>query len=638
MAKTSVAMQISCVWAVYVPDYFSRQFRKEVTDPTHYIAQAMMGEFNFAPKLIDKVSTDAGARADIYDAYLASTNAYNEFAQVWTSIGVPPVSDTSSIILMVATINARLRIMALQPGMGGKKGVAKAFELATRRSAMWVRSAGLVNHIVANHKQYDFSVAWGANAFAGAIDDTIRNAATLKPAAIDIGLRGNMTGNQAVEGRHRARMEARNQVAAGNVQGLRHVEATSLILCDQEDLKRAARMRGEKLVDVVSPGLFGLDPKVTSVPESWARQMVSRQRHLNVDSLRSKSGYLNLGTLIVQLAAFDMSLGDVNSSGGWDQMDAAGSLLGASAGIAGGAMELSSMLMTPGALNKMGTPFAAELAAKVPAHLWLKLGSGLCLGAGAIFDASVAFAKYHKGKNQGDGDASGAYAASAGAELAGGISLGLGAFFAYRASQLDRLGQLAARQAAVRILGAAFSPLLLARCLTGIGLILWLGGLGLSFLAMYLEDDDNEVFLRRSYFGKGHPELGRFKDLDHEVKSFGSLSTGTRAEMEWEDKFGQDGLKVTIKVFKPGQSTVVTVRLQGYDGINGKFIRDLTAGSLPTLKLSEDKDEAASDIFTTDLDFDLPEDISAVKLSYYVYPNAVKGTQAIATGDLWIED
>jgi hypothetical protein len=319
-------------------------------------------------------------------------------------------------------------------------------------------------------------------------------------------------------------------------------------------------------------------------------------------------------------------------------MDALGSLLGAGAGIIGGGMELGSMLMTPGALNKVGTPFAAEMASAIPRHLKWKLGSGLCLAAGAVFDSSVALAKSFKAETQGDGDAARAYRASALAEGLGGFSLGMGAYYAFRASQIQRLGEAAARQAAVRILGAAFTPLMLARCLTGVGLVLWLGGLGFSFLAMYLEDDDNEIFLKRSYFGKGHPELGRFRNLDHEVESFGSLSMGTRAEMEWNDRIGADGLKATVKVFQPTPTTVVTIRLQGYDEINGKLIRELSAGALPKLALSEDKDERASGIFVTELSLDLPDEVSAVKLSYYVYPQALKGTKAAASGDLWIDD
>jgi hypothetical protein len=614
-------------------DYFARQFAQDVTDPTHYIAQAMMGEFDFLPKVLAKVDEDDGAKADIYDAYLASTNAYKEFSEAWRSLGSPPASDISSIMLMTTTINARLRLMAMQPGMSGKKGIAKALERAVNRSAMWVRAEALLEFINTNHKQYAFSVAWKADAFDG-----VSNNLSLKPAAINVDRRPkNMTGKQAIDGMHESRAEVKNYASTTNPARFMRPDRTMMILCNQQDLLDLARARNEKVVAVVSPGLFGLDQKVMEVPESWAKEM-TRRAHMNPRNFVSMAGALNFGTLYFQWQAFKMSSGDIQKNGGWDQVDAIGSLLGAASGISGAAMELGSMFLTPGALNKMGTPFAAELAAKVPAHMWLKFGSGLCLAAGAVFDSSVAFAKAFKADDQGDDDAAKAYLASGAAEFTGGLSLGAGAFFAYRAAQLDRLGQLAARQAVVRILGAAFSPLMLARCLTGVGLLLWLGGLGFSFLAMYLEDDDNEVFLRRSYFGKGHPELGRFLNLDHEVQSFGSLSMGTRAEMEWHDRLGADEVTVIIKVFKPDPMMVVTIRLDGYDKINGKLVRHLTAGKLPPLKPELDKEKNPTDVSTTDLSLDLPDEVSAVKLSYYVYPNANKGTQAIATGDLWIED
>lgn len=615
-------------------EYFARQFRRDVTDPYHYIAAAVMGEFDFKPKFLAKYDEDEGTQADIYDAYLASTNAFKEFTQVWQTILTPPVSDTSSIMLTASAINARMRIMALQPGMSGKKGVAKALESAMNRSAMWVRAEGLLTFINTNQKQYAITVAWTAGAFDGASTN-----AMMKLPVVSIRERpANMSDKQAANSGRTARKAVEKYVTAMTPQGLKQSERVMMVLFDQADLASSAGKAGDKMVDVVSPGLFGLDHGIRRIPESWALEMTNRQRKLNIKSWGSVAGFLNIGTFFIQLRAFRMSSGDVQKTGGWDQMDAVGSLLGATAGMAGGLMELGSMLMTPSALNKAGTPFAAELASAVPWHLRLKFAAGMCLAAGAVFDSSVALAKSLKADNQGDRDASTAYLASATAEFFGGLSLGGGAYFAYRASQLDKLGQVVARQAAVRILGAAFTPLMLARCLTGIGLLLWLGGLGCSFLALYLEDDDNEVFLRRSYFGTGHPELGRFKNLDHEVESFGSLSMGTRAEMEWADRLGLDGLKITVKVYKPEPSTVVTVRLQGYDGINGKFIRHLTAGKLAPLKLSTDAKEAAAGVSTTELDFDLPEEVSAVKLSYYVYPNALKGTKAIATGDLWIDD
>lgn len=608
--------------------YFVDMFQKDEADPTHHLAQAMLGEFGLLEKVRDKAINDQGTQADFFDAITAKRGVWGDFKDAWQQVREQAAGASASLLQTAEQVTQRMREVALSPALAKQRGLQVALADAARKQVIWARAAGFANFLDSGVRQYMFGVKWSAGAFADA-----STVLTLQGPAVDVAER-DVTGKQARKAAKSTRAELKPYLARNAAD----VEATIMLVVDEKQLARIANARGEKMLDIVSPGLFGVPNGVVSVPESFAREVVREHTRMRIGNLKTGSSLVNIVVLMLQGRAAAMSWEDIGKKGGMDQKDAIASMLGAVAGIAGASFEVGALLLTPPAANAAGMPLAAELASKIPAHLVLRFAAGLMLAAGSVFDAGVAFAKYSKFGDQGDSDAASAYMQVARMQLLGGISLGAGAYYAYRTALLNRLGQQAAKQGAVRLLGAAFSPIQLSRCLTGVGLLLWLGGLGLSFYALYLEDDDNEVFLRRSYFGKGHPQLGKFKDLDHEVQSFGELSTGSRAEMEWQDVWGSDELGVTIKLFKPEPTTVVTVLLQGFDDINGKKVADLYSGELPAPTLSTDKSDAASEIFTTEYTMKIPDGVEAVKLHYSVYKDRAPRTPPIARGELWIED
>jgi hypothetical protein len=116
-------------------------------------------------------------------------------------------------------------------------------------------------------------------------------------------------------------------------------------------------------------------------------------------------------------------------------------------------------------------------------------------------------------------------------------------------------------------LGGAAATAYLGSSLTGIGIVLAIGGFGWSLYAQSLEDDLNEVFLKRSYWGTGHPQ-GQFgssqtrppaadagvlqlwvsASLRDEQDAFAALSVGFKASLAWQDNwFGDDQVQAKVE-------------------------------------------------------------------------------------------
>lgn len=86
--------------------------------------------------------------------------------------------------------------------------------------------------------------------------------------------------------------------------------------------------------------------------------------------------------------------------------------------------------------------------------------------------------------------------------------------------------------------------------LTGIGIVLGVIGFAWSLYAMYMEDDLNDVFLKRSYWGIGGRYEGKFggkvqgqsptdltnlteRALTEECEAFAALALGAKATVQW---------------------------------------------------------------------------------------------------------
>ncbi len=599
--------------------HLARLFRQDEADKTHHIAQALFAEFD----IVEKVKADKGIQADLYDALTAKTESWQSFKEAWEPVRERAAASTAVILQTATQVTRRLEEAALDPAIAKNRGLQVALAEAAQKQVIWARAAGLAHFLETGQRQYMIGVKWKAGAFAEAASELMLQGAAVQAAKREV------TGKQARRTAVQTRAELKPLLARNSLD----TEVTVMLLVDQAQLKKIAAARGERMLEVVSPGLFGAPQNVVAVPESMAREIVRQTTTVNPGALKSIAAGSNIAVLILQWRALTESWKNLVEKGGLEQRDALASMLGAVAGLTGAGAEIAALLLTPPAKRTLGTPAAAVLS-KLPAHFYLRYAAGLMLATGAVFDGIVAWVRAKSKDAVGDSDAADAYFNVRNAQLVGGVSLGFGAFYAHRARVMAHYGA----EAVVRLLGRAITPVQLARCLTGVGLLLWLAGLGLTFYAMYLEDDDNEVFLRRSRFGTGHPQLGKFADLDQEVQTFGALSLGSRAEMEWHDVWGPDDIVVRVKLFKPDPEAVVTVVVEGFDGINGKKLADIYSGELPAPRLSTDKSEAANDIHTTERTFSAPEGVEAARLTYALYKDRTPRALPIARGDSWIED
>lgn len=156
-------------------------------------------------------------------------------------------------------------------------------------------------------------------------------------------------------------------------------------------------------------------------------------------------------------------------------------------------------------------------------------GGVLAAGASAVegVQAWMAAARTH---SAGDKDASVAYAAS-------GLLFMIGA----------GVGGYAAVTGSTALLGGALGlgPL-------GWALLLLVGAVAVLWWAMNAEDTAAEIWLDRSYFGYGKRAAGKWTDrqLNEELAELNAVLLGLKAEVEWEDNWGKDG--VNIKLTMPG--------------------------------------------------------------------------------------
>lgn len=595
--------------------YLFAEFGKDEGDRSHLVAEALFKPFS----VLEKLREDAGSRADAYDAFTSFKDSWTEFRDGWKEVREPTASAAAILLQTAHQVTDRMEQVARLPSVAANTGLKMALSDAMRKKVIWVRASGLHHYLATGNRRYFIRVKWNVRAFAAAAAAGEPRLAAL---ALDAGLNINRKKRAAARANSMAKLES-SVIAAGA-----DTEATVMLVLDEALLHRA-RIRGEQMLDVVGAGLLGHPSGVVTLPESLAKSVVTEQSGFRPANLKTWGTAGNLIVLALQAHAFKTSWEDISKKGGMSQVDAIASLLGSAAGMAGAFTELGALLMTP---HAAAMPGAVELVSKVPVHLRLKYAAGMLMAAGSAFDAAVALARYYGKRAEGDDDAAMMYKNVVRSQGIGAIGLGAGSYYAYRAAVLHRAGAAVV----TNVLGASLSPWVLARCLTGFGLLLWLGGLGLSFYAMYMEDDVNEIYLRRSLFGTGHPQLGKYADLDQEMQAWAALSLGSMAEMEWNDEtIGPDEITARVKVFRPAPTGVVTVLLEGFESIGGKKIVDIYKGPMPKLQPASKNDDG---IYETTHTTAVTSGVNAIRLTYWLFGSSQPGLAHILRGDLWIED
>jgi hypothetical protein len=624
-------------------------FEKDPQDKTQWIAEALIGQYDFW-SLLKGDDTDDGLRADLYTGALGVRTSYENLAQGAQLLRQGMAQHASLLAQAAQQALFRMQELALDAGKAKQFGLKSSLLQLQRKQVVWVQAMALHDYLESGRKQFYVKVAWDGNAFLNAANDGLKGGAAFE-----------MKFNQHSERRQKSRKSAASSAQAELrrlIENSEHPQRLTVPLLLDGAAIQAIVSKGHKvgpgMLTVVGGNLLGLPQAPLALPEALARDLFRTQamgraemfKQWGETSVRNARGALpgsvgNAFIVLLQWNAFMFALGEFNKSGGWAQLDAAASALSAATGMIGAGLEVGALLLAPVNLTKARTPAPGVLISQLPrAYLRLGLGAGMMGATGAGLDFVVACAKFRGRLKRGDEDAFTMYLTSSILHLGGSASLFVGYWAAYRAARLTEAGM----QGAVRILGLRFASSFTAAgfglSVIGLGMLLWVVGVSAGVIAAMLEDDQNETFLERSYFGWGRErELGKFTSLEQEVFAIASLARGCRAELQWEDNISAPDV-ITVRI----QTTEFASRrlkfvLDAYDGINGKRLGALAEGEFDDLKVS-------GGVFEETRRFPISDEMTkAVRLTFVLWDICLSLKSArldhatkVAEDFIWLED
>jgi hypothetical protein len=437
----------------------------------------------------------------------------------------------------------------------------------------------LQEFLASDVRHYFVGVKWKAGAFLDASIEALK--------APMFELKFDHHGAHAQQSRVRASASAQAQLRKVQKLAGMDKDITVPLLVDEATLRKAAGHRRGAMLPVVGPNFVGLPQELRELPEEFARGVLKEQATFRQGWMKRFAEGLgthrlpagaSAGVILMQGYALQAAIDDFNEKGGVEQVDAAAAMVSAALGIFGAGVEVGYLLSMPATA---ATPHAAQLASKVPRYLTLRFAAGVLAAAGMGLDAVSAFAKLYARGQRGDWDSMAANAAAFSLYAGGTAGTTYGAYLGFRSAQLLRV----ATQGVVRI---ALAPAMtasglagLGMTLFGVGMLLWVGGVAIGVIATMLEDDECEVFLKRSYFGKGGIEQApKFPDLEKEMLALGTLARGIKVELEWNDEmFGPDEVKANITCMDwDAKTRGLGFKVEGYDSVNGKLVATLADG------------------------------------------------------------
>lgn len=630
--------------------HMAKMFGKDETDKTHWVAQAMLTEFDLVQKVIGE-PPDHGFRADLYDAALLTQSDWGEFSNAWNQLKEAASVMQSNLLSAAAQATSTLTVAALDAEKAKKYALSATLEEASKKRVIWVRAAALHEFLSSNEKQYYVNVRWKVGAF---LDSTID---ALKAPMFE--LKFNHGAPQSQQSRRSAAATSRAQLR--KLQALYGMDKEILVpvLLSEEAVKQAAARRSKTMLPVVSANLLGLPQALVEVPEEFAQRVLREQatfregwfkRFAEGVQANKVPALGGAGVMFMQSFALSQALDDLNKKGGVEQVDAAAAAVSGALGVAGAMLEIGYLLSVP-TPSAAAVPQAAELAAKIPRHMVLRFATGILGGAGAWLDAVSAFSKAVVRRKRGDIDAATTHVASGLFHFTGGAGIVYGSYVSWRAAQLTRI----AVQGAVRV---ALLPAMgvtavagLGLTITGVGLLLWVGGVAIGVIAAMLEDDECDSFMRRTYFGIGGDQLmKKFSSVEDETLELGALALGMKVELEWNDElFGAD--EVTAKISSMDwdpNNRGLAVRVEGFKSTEDKEPTAVLADGDILLPGTPN----TQGVYEVVLKYAVPEkDVHAVRCSFALFDTALAvrrapeqrwqgmaGVRPLARGYAWIED
>jgi hypothetical protein len=304
-----------------------------------------------------------------------------------------------------------------------------------------------------------------------------------------------------------------------NLEGRLTGEMNYPVLLDRDmidKMNREAVAGGRNLVDVVPDGRLGLSSGSIKIPEEVARRLI-REQALTVKGVLSATDTKILGAVVVvQILALLDTADKIGKEQGMAQADAILSTTSTALALVetGSLFRLHVWTMRMNGMRTITTTAATSMAR-------LRLGAGLA-GAGAgVLDAALAFTRADNAKRSGDAATASAF------ETAGKLYTGSAA--------LSMLGTFATYQS---YMGSGFivnqvglrAAVLMGGWATGVGIVLSLAAFGFMLYALHTGYQMTDVFLDRSYWGKGeHEKFGKLtRDQIARIRSDTTINASAR--------------------------------------------------------------------------------------------------------------
>jgi len=527
--------------------WYIEQLRLKPDDIQNWTARGLLQPFDLVKEL-----KDPGASADIYDGAVGLKDLLwkGDFADARELVAQQMAQLAQGLLNAQAAVLSRMSELVYNPKLAQTLGLSiSSGELEDLR-ILWVRAESLSNFVNGAPRTYvvrlKVATPTALRAFAQYADvhvpqpDYVFMAKSTNANAHTQGT--PVTG--AVQQRLRDLDTARQQAGPRSL-------VVPLVL-DETAWREMANAPGPKTT-IVADSVLGRPKAPLQVSQEFADRMLEMRGaqgwRMAFSENRGAIGTLAGGVILQGWAAFEA--GKKLIEGAKDNAELADSVMtilgGLAAAVAAG-LEVRAMASAPKALSLGMRPANVALDGLIR-PMRFRMWAGVLGAAGAVFDAVGAYAKSSGKRAAGDNDAADNYGIASWLYRVSAVSSGSGSYLTYRALAGRTMQQAMVRTIGTRMIGTGAAAML-GVSLTGIGLILTVAGIAWSLYAMSLEDDDNEVFLDRSFFGrhsraKDNPP---FKSVDEEVAAFGALAVGLKTTLEWVDRMGDDEVKVSVLV------------------------------------------------------------------------------------------
>ena len=527
----------------------SKAYGKDPEAPAKWIDKALLEPWEMFKAIADDPGKQKDAAEKINGLVLEMPEVVKEALQARHERHEEHIHSLTHVHQQAAQLQATL----LDPAKAQHIGAAVTTpEEVTRAFTVHVRTAAVVNIMLNPRAERYVTIAIKLPA-SETLDQV---AATIHPPKLEATLETKNT--TARQERRKSRSTLR-KLDGYQTKGLQTPEFQPLILTEARlaELTRQAVRQGEALVDVVAEGTLGKLSQSFKLPKSTALKLVAEQAGFAKAAWQAvasrQAGVVGVVGFF-QFMSLRSAMHKLGEEEGYAYADTLMTVMGSTAGLLEGSLGLTAAVFE---IKASGSKLV--LASRVTWGASLRAVAGVAGAASSGFDAVAAFAKYRSRLERGEKEASTIYASSSGLFLLSSASLLGGTGIAFANATVARF---AISRLVVTRLGGAAAAELLGSSLTGIGIVLGVLGFAGMLYAESLEDDLNEVFLKRSYWGNGERSEAKFaaseepadkRDIEavirwaqrgirFEVDGFTALSVGFKASLVWHSNIASSNM------------------------------------------------------------------------------------------------